>query len=168
MLYLFATPRILTMKYLIILLITFNTFASKQIKWDVLKGHDSKKKKTSKDVKSLLKEKAIKIAGFMVPLDYDKEKIKEFLLIPNPMSCMHVPPPPPNQMILVKMPKGKGAKYFWGPVWAEGKLNLNAKSDGQSPGYEMSGKAVSEYKSTLVDHSKTKKGDSKKNKKDKK
>jgi hypothetical protein len=154
------------MKYLLITLIAFNTFAAKQIKWDVLKGHDDKKKKTSKEVKSLLKEKTIKIAGFMVPLDYDKEKIKEFLLIPNPMSCMHVPPPPPNQMILVKMPKGKGAKYFWGPVWAEGKLSLNTKSDGQSPGYEMSGKAVSEYKSTLVDHKK--KTDKKEVKKDKK
>ena len=42
LLYLFPTPRILTMKYLKINTDN-NTYASKQIKWDVLKGHDSKK-----------------------------------------------------------------------------------------------------------------------------
>ena len=55
------------------------------------------------DAKIPTKEKAIKIAGLWSHWTMTK-KNQEFLLIPNPMSCMHVPPPPPNQMILVKMP----------------------------------------------------------------
>jgi len=48
--------------------------------------------------------KMIKVEGFIVPLDdFEVDYIKEFLLVPDPMSCIHVPPPPPNQMIHVKM-----------------------------------------------------------------
>lgn len=154
------------MKTLILLLLSLNIYAAKEIKWEILKGHDYKKKTTNKEVESLFKEKSVKIAGFMVPLDYEKDTIKEFLLIPNPMSCMHVPPPEPNQMILVKMPKGKGAQYFWGPVWSEGQLKLNKKSDGQTPGYEMAGNKISEYKQSMPDHEK--KNDLNTKKKDKK
>ena len=47
----------------------------------------------------------VDVSGFIVPLemDYDIEMVKDFLLVPDPLACIHVPPPPPNQMILVKM-----------------------------------------------------------------
>ncbi|MDR1038163.1 MAG: DUF3299 domain-containing protein [Deltaproteobacteria bacterium] len=45
---------------------------------------------------------AIKIPGFVVPLDMDGAELREFFLVPYFGACIHVPPPPPNQIIYVK------------------------------------------------------------------
>ena len=47
------------------------------------------------------------VAGFIVPIAQGQylDTVKEFLLVPNPLACIHVPPPPPNQMIYVVMNK---------------------------------------------------------------
>ncbi|MEK9727356.1 MAG: DUF3299 domain-containing protein, partial [Candidatus Margulisiibacteriota bacterium] len=49
--------------------------------------------------------KMVEVAGFIVPLEMDEsiDQVKEFMLVPDPLSCIHVPPPPPNQIIFVKM-----------------------------------------------------------------
>ncbi|MEQ1635779.1 MAG: DUF3299 domain-containing protein [Methylococcales bacterium] len=45
--------------------------------------------------------KAIKISGFMIPLERNEGKISEFLLAPYFGACIHAPPPPANQLIHV-------------------------------------------------------------------
>lgn len=116
--------------------------------WDVLLGLDLKTKTTNETLKKLLDTK-VKLLGFMVPLDYDNKSIKEFLLIPTPLSCTHVPPPAQNQMVLVKMPKGKKAAYSWGPVYTSGKLFIPKTKPGvDNPGFEMVGDSVEFYKAT--------------------
>ncbi len=47
----------------------------------------------------------VEVAGFIVPLELDDyiDTVKEFILVPNPLACMHIPPPGPNQMIFVTM-----------------------------------------------------------------
>ncbi|MBM3506912.1 MAG: DUF3299 domain-containing protein [Alphaproteobacteria bacterium] len=50
--------------------------------------------------------KRVAIAGFVVPLDLDATVVKEFLLVPYIGACIHVPPPPPNQVIYVRSEKG--------------------------------------------------------------
>jgi hypothetical protein len=35
--------------------------------------------------------------GYMVPLEDNLREVTEFLLVPCPGACIHVPPPPPNQ-----------------------------------------------------------------------
>jgi len=132
------------------------------IPWKTLKGlelirtkkKDSGRTKVSVDfkidetVQSLLDtKKTIKILGFMVPLDYNDKTILEFLLIPNPMSCSHLPPPAPNQMILVKMKKNSVVEYHWGPMWVDGQLSLARKADveEEKPSFEMKGLIVSKY-----------------------
>lgn len=52
-----------------------------------------------------LEGQQVKIPGFMVPLEDDQRKVTEFLLVPTPQACIHVPPPPPNQMVYVRMKK---------------------------------------------------------------
>ena len=132
------------------------------IPWKTLKGLElirTKKKesgktkvsvdfKINKKVQSLLDtRKTIKILGFMVPLDYNDKTILEFLLIPNPMSCSHLPPPAPNQMILVKMKKNSLVEYHWGPMWVDGQLSLAKKADveDEMPSFEMKGLIVNKY-----------------------
>lgn len=68
--------------------------------------------------------KFIKVPGFVVPLDDDDTGLSEFLLVPSPQACIHVPPPPPNQMIMVRMKAGKAPQRSWGPVWIKGRLHI--------------------------------------------
>ena len=44
----------------------------------------------------------VTISGFMVPLLFDADRVSQFLLVPYAGACIHVPPPPPNQIILVE------------------------------------------------------------------
>ena len=44
----------------------------------------------------------VKVSGYVVPLSSDDEAISEFLLVPFLGACIHVPPPPANQIVYVK------------------------------------------------------------------
>ena len=59
----------------------------------------------------------------MVPLDFDygeKLTVNEFVLVPDAGMCIHVPPPPPNQMILIKLDKPERVRYMYQPILVEG------------------------------------------------
>jgi len=85
----------------------------------------------------------IRIPGYVVPLEGDDKKITEFLLVPYFGACTHVPPPPPNQIILVKVPKGVPFDQLYGPVWVEGKLNSESTENDIAPvGYSLIGSSV--------------------------
>ncbi|MBL8022000.1 MAG: DUF3299 domain-containing protein [Leptospirales bacterium] len=69
--------------------------------------------------------KTVRIAGFMVPLEDQADSVTEFLLVPYPQACIHVPAPPPNQIVHVKMAGGNKANMvWWEPIWAQGKLKI--------------------------------------------
>ena len=44
----------------------------------------------------------IRLAGFVVPLEFGGSEVTEFLLVPYFGACIHVPPPPANQIVYVK------------------------------------------------------------------
>lgn len=81
----------------------------------------------------------VRVLGFVVPLDDEAQRVSEFLLVPHDGACIHVPPPPPNQMVFVKMPAGKPASIKLGqPVWVEGQLRISAaKSPYGDVGFEI-------------------------------
>jgi uncharacterized protein len=65
---------------------------------------------------------AVKIPGYVVPLEEDHGRLKEFLLVPYFGACIHTPPPPANQIIhvIAKTPiKGLSAMDT---VWIKGPL----------------------------------------------
>lgn len=67
----------------------------------------------------------VRVPGFIVPLDDFAEEVTEFLLVPYFGACVHVPPPPPNQMVYVTMRGGRKHKIgWWDPVYIEGKLTI--------------------------------------------
>lgn len=64
---------------------------------------------------------AIRIPGFIVPLEFDDEQtITQFFLVPFFGACIHVPPPPPNQIIFVNYPKGLKVEALYDPFWVSG------------------------------------------------
>lgn len=52
-----------------------------------------------------LNKQRVQIPGFVVPLDMNGTQVQEFLLVPYFGACIHVPPPPSNQVIHVILPK---------------------------------------------------------------
>jgi hypothetical protein len=56
-----------------------------------------------------LNNRRVSIAGFVVPLDGESEKTREFLLVPYFGACIHAPAPPANQVIHVIVSKAATA-----------------------------------------------------------
>ena len=71
----------------------------------------------------------IKIPGFVAPLDEKDGMVSEFLLVPYFGSCIHSPPPPVNQTVLVTTQKGKSIPIedIYEPVWVTGKVTVESK-----------------------------------------
>jgi hypothetical protein len=65
--------------------------------------------------------KSIRIAGYVVPLDAERMQSSDFLLVPYFGACVHSPPPPANQIILIKPPKGSRFRTM-DAIWVEGIL----------------------------------------------
>lgn len=78
------------------------------------------------EVRSDLNGKTVRITGFVVPLDYTGTEITAFVLVPFIGACIHVPPPPPNQLILVstETPFSSGGMYE--PVTVTGMIGAAA------------------------------------------
>lgn len=117
----------------------------KEIDWRLLRELDVQ---TGQKPPSLaeLDGKPVKLPGFVVPLDDDAQNASEFLLVPSPQACIHVPPPPPNQMVMVRM-KGKAPQRSWGPVWVMGRLFIaTQESQYGKISYMMTGESAEPYK----------------------
>jgi hypothetical protein len=56
----------------------------------------------SAPVVASLDNKTVKLSGFLVSLEGDGKAVSEFLLVPYFGACIHVPPPPSNQIVLVR------------------------------------------------------------------
>jgi len=41
----------------------------------------------------------VKLSGYLLPLDLSGSAVTDFLLVPYVGACIHVPPPPPNQIV---------------------------------------------------------------------
>ncbi|QUJ67768.1 DUF3299 domain-containing protein [Photobacterium sp. GJ3] len=88
----------------------------------------------------------VKIPGFVIPLEGDENTITEFLLVPYFGACIHVPPPPPNQIIYVKFPKGAPVQQLWDVVYIVGKLKVQTvEHDLAETGYMLQGTEIEEY-----------------------
>ena len=92
--------------------------------------------------------KMVNIPGFMVPLEDDLDQVNEFLLVPYAGACIHVPPPPPNQMVYVKMNGStKIHVTFTDPIVVTGQLKISTVvSPYGDVSYEMSALTVKPYK----------------------
>lgn len=74
--------------------------------------------------------KTIRLGGYPVPLETDaKGHSTLFFLVPYPGACIHVPPPPPNQLVLVRYPKGLKLDDIYTPLWVVGTLKVEKISN---------------------------------------
>jgi hypothetical protein len=66
----------------------------------------------------------VRLPGFVVPLEREGTALKEFLLVPYFGACIHVPPPPANQIVHVIAAKPVPDTATMDAVWVSGKLTL--------------------------------------------
>lgn len=84
---------------------------------------------STKVVESFDKQE-VKIAGFPVPLETNaKGDYTSFFLVPYAGACIHVPPPPPNQIILVDYPQGIAIDDIYEAFWMSGTLHIDQTSN---------------------------------------
>jgi uncharacterized protein len=73
-----------------------------------------------------LNNRLVKLAGFLVTLEGDGKTISEFLLVPFFGACIHVPPPPSNQVVLVRTAKPIKLGQMFDMVAVTGRLRTES------------------------------------------
>jgi hypothetical protein len=118
------------------------------IDWRVLAGLDYTNGKATDTLKKL-DGKLVRLPGFVVPLDDFQEEGAEFLLVPYYGACVHTPPPPPNQIVMVGMTGKKAVKLnLFDAVWMSGRLKIaSVESPYGTVGYQLEGMKVEPYTS---------------------
>jgi hypothetical protein len=72
----------------------------------------------------------IRIAGYLVPVEYnDNQEATTFFAVPFFGACLHLPPPPPNQIILVQSEKGVRIDDMYTPYWLSGELHTDLQEN---------------------------------------
>ncbi|MGE0314981.1 MAG: DUF3299 domain-containing protein [Lautropia sp.] len=71
--------------------------------------------------------RSIRIPGFVVPLNMQRRLLKEFLLVPYFGACIHVPPPPANQVIHVSSAEAIAGVRAMDAVWISGTIHVRRK-----------------------------------------
>ncbi len=88
----------------------------------------------------------MRIPGFLLPLDFEAQEISSFLLVPYFGACIHTPPPPANQIILVELDQPFRLQQMFEPVWVNGSLSAQSfESELAMAGYRMQAHLVELY-----------------------
>ena len=77
------------------------------------------------DVVEDLDGQFIRMPGYIVPLEFNPNDLyTEFLFVPYMVACLHMPPPPPNQVIFVRAETAVRVPDIWTAYWLEGDLQI--------------------------------------------
>ncbi|CAM3692647.1 MULTISPECIES: DUF3299 domain-containing protein [Pseudomonas] len=89
----------------------------------------------------------VKLPGYIVPLEVSEEgRTTEFLLVPYYGACIHVPPPPSNQIVHIFSEIGVKVEDLYQPYWIEGQMQVKAtSSELADAGYQMEAEKIYAY-----------------------
>ena len=108
--------------------------------WNPIYDENAKKLNTA------LEGALIRMPGYMIPLELDARGVTEFILVPYVGACIHVPPPPPNQLVLVDTPEPWPSDQLWDAVWVTGKMRTGFNSfDIADTGYTLTATKMERY-----------------------
>ncbi|ATG45523.1 putative protein in bacteria (plasmid) [Phaeobacter piscinae] len=88
----------------------------------------------------------IKMPGFIIPFEISSDGVTDFMLVPYVGACIHTPPPPANQLIMVSTRTPWPGDMLWDPVWVTGTMRTQLQSTklGQT-GYSISADEMEVY-----------------------
>ncbi|MEE2024638.1 MULTISPECIES: DUF3299 domain-containing protein [Alkalimonas] len=102
---------------------------------------------SSAKVREEFNNQRVRLPGFIVPLEFDQnQNVTSFFLVPYFGACIHVPPPPPNQIIYVTEAKGLTADMMYTPFWITGILTTDSMNhDLAFAAYSIKADHIEEY-----------------------
>jgi len=118
---------------------------------ELSKGNDTAKRfkdaLQSSRVIHAFNEQDIRLPGFIVPLESDdNQRVTAFFIVPYFGACLHLPPPPPNQIVYVEYAKGVELPNIQDPFWFEGTIIIDqTENDLGSSAYTMKLDSVRPY-----------------------
>ena len=93
-----------------------------------------------------LNGQVVSLPGYVVPIEYDESGVFEFLLVPYIGACIHVPPPPANQIVYVKSAEAYKLTELFEPVEVTGVMRTTpTRSELADAGYTMEARAIKRF-----------------------
>ena len=88
----------------------------------------------------------IRMPGFVLPLEFDATSVTTFVLVPFLGACLHIPPPPANQLVFVTPKTPWPNNELWEPVWVTGEMTHELQStEVAEVGYALTADAMETY-----------------------
>ena len=88
----------------------------------------------------------IRMPGFIIPLEVGESGVTDFILVPYVGACIHVPPPPPNQLVVVKAKEAWPSDQLWDAVWVVGTMHTQLQTtDIAETGYALTADTMEIY-----------------------
>jgi len=89
----------------------------------------------------------VKLPGYIVPVEVgDDQTMSSFFLVPYFGACIHVPPPPPNQIVFVTLKEPIPMTQMYDAFWIEGTLRVRTvHKDLAAAAYTLEAHKVSLY-----------------------
>lgn len=102
---------------------------------------------TSSGVKTDWNGQIVRLSGFIIPLDFKGTGVTAFMLVPYVGACIHVPPPPANQLVLVTTEKPFEGSGLFAAVTVTGMFGTASTSTQLAEiGYALSADSVAPYR----------------------
>jgi len=76
----------------------------------------------AREVNRSLDGELVRLPGYVLPVEFSGKQVIELLLVPWAGACIHTPPPPPNQIVRVKLDKPYEPRGAFDAVWVTGRL----------------------------------------------
>ncbi len=91
--------------------------------------------------------RTVRLQGFIVPIDFEGTAVTAFILVPFVGACIHVPPPPANQLVFVTTEEPYDSKGPYSPVNVTGILGVSAISTHVAQiGYALSAEEIEPFR----------------------
>ena len=92
----------------------------------------------------------VSIPGFVVPLEGVGGTVRHFFLVPYYGACIHVPPPPTNQIIDVHFEPGTSDENLYDAILVSGRLTTQTYSHEMgTSGYRLEAYSIQPYEFVL-------------------
>jgi hypothetical protein len=89
----------------------------------------------------------VRLPGFVVPIDYKGSGVTAFILVPYAGACVHVPPPPANQLVFVSTETPYETKGLFEPVNVTGMFGVSSISTQLAQvGYALSADKIEPFR----------------------
>ena len=126
-----------------------NTVAIPQVFQDLI-DHDqpplSSQQPPSSGVRTDWNGQVVRMPGFIVPIDYSGTGVTAFILVPYVGACVHVPPPPANQLVFVTTAEPYDSKGLFEPVHVTGMFGVSSTfTQLAEVGYALSADEIAPY-----------------------